>query len=65
MSREVTHRSVAENGLYREDDDEDDACLTFEGGGCDLAWVCVRGVVGAAEAARLIAAIAAAEAALV
>ena len=60
----LTHRSVAENGLDREEDD-DEACLTFEGGGCGFAGECVREAVGAAAAARLIAAIAAAEAALV
>lgn len=64
---EITHRSVVENGLDR--DDEEVVVLLSEGAGCSFACVCVRGAVreGAVEdaAARLIAAIAAADAALV
>lgn len=63
---ERTHRSVAENRLDR--DDEETALLS-EGGGWNFACAWVRGAVRAEAvedaAARLIAAMAAAEAALV
>ena len=63
---ETAHRSVAENGLDREDEE---LALLSEVGGCGFGCVCARGTVreGAEEdaAARLIAAMAAADAALV
>ena len=62
---EITHRSVEENGLDR----EEELALLLDDGGCGFTCVCVRGAfrAGAVEdaAARLIAAMAAADAALV
>ena len=65
---ESTHRSVAENGLDREDEE---LALLSEVGGCGLGGTRARGTVRAEAvlvedaAARLIAAMAAADAALV